>query len=89
MTISGSDPNNCNVCKDDLIPPLSFSMAFQPILNVEEGRVYAYEALVRGPGGEPAYSVLSQVTDANRYAFDQACMVAAITWAKRLGIDQT
>jgi len=37
--------------------------------------IFGYEALVRGPNGESAYSVLSQVNDDNRYAFDQACRV--------------
>ncbi|MBC7488809.1 MAG: EAL domain-containing protein [Glaciimonas sp.] len=40
--------------------------------------IYAHEAFVRGPNGESAFSVLLQVTDANRYAFDQACRVGAI-----------
>jgi hypothetical protein len=33
--------------------------------------------------------VLSQVTEHNRYAFDQRCRVAAITLAKRLSLDET
>ena len=64
-------------------------MAFQPVVDVSTERVFAYEALVRGPKGESAYSVLSQVTDENRYAFDQSCRVCAITLAERLGIVQT
>ncbi len=61
-------------------------MAFQPIVDVSKGSVYAYEALVRGLQGEGAYSVLSQVTEENRYAFDQSCRVKAITLAAQLGI---
>lgn len=68
---------------------MAFSMAFQPIVNVKTGHVYAYEALVRGPGGESAYSVLSQVTEENRYAFDQSCRVQAITIASALGLAET
>lgn len=64
-------------------------MAFQPIVDVHAGRVYAYEALVRGPNGESAYSVLSQVTLENRYAFDQGCRVQAITLAAQLGLAAT
>lgn len=64
-------------------------MAFQPIVDVRAGRVFAYEALVRGLHGESAGSVLSQVTEANRYAFDQNCRVKAITLAARLGLAQT
>lgn len=46
--------------------------------------VFAHEALVRGPQGESAWSVLSQVTDANRYQFDQACRVKAVKTAASL-----
>ncbi len=35
------------------------------------------------------FSVLSKVTDENRYAFDQACRVTAIKLAKRLGLEKT
>jgi len=61
-------------------------MAFQPIVDVEAREVFAYEALVRGPNGESAFSVLNQVTPENRYAFDQNCRVTAITTAVRLGL---
>ncbi|RYD54415.1 MAG: EAL domain-containing protein [Sphingomonadales bacterium] len=64
-------------------------MAFQPIFDVIEGVPFAYEALVRGPAGESAYSVLSQVSDANRYAFDQQCRVKAIETAARAGLIDT
>jgi EAL domain-containing protein (putative c-di-GMP-specific phosphodiesterase class I) len=61
-------------------------MAFQPIVDFASNTVFAYEALVRGLQGESAYSVLSQVTEENRYAFDQNCRVRAITLAARLGL---
>ncbi len=41
---------------------------------------------MRGPGGEPAGSVLSRVTPENRYAFDQSCRIKAIELAGRLGL---
>lgn len=63
--------------------------AYQPIVNVVERRVFAYEALVRGPRGESAFSVLSQVTDENRYTFDQACRVEAIRGAAELGMKES
>ncbi|WP_244502110.1 EAL domain-containing protein [Terriglobus roseus] len=61
-------------------------MAFQPIVDVSVGRVYAYEALVRGPQGQGADTVLSQVNDENLYAFDQSCRVRALTLASQLGL---
>lgn len=65
------------------------AMAFQPIVDVETGRAWAYEALVRGPNGEGAGHVLGAVTASNRYAFDQQCRVAAITQAVAAGIVDT
>lgn len=64
-------------------------MAFQPIVDIESGTVFAYEALVRGPQGESAWSILNQVTEQNRYAFDQSCRVKAITLATQLGLAET
>ncbi|CAH2894846.1 MAG: EAL domain protein [uncultured Paraburkholderia sp.] len=49
--------------------------------------MFACEALVRGPNGESAYSVLSQVDDANKYQFDQHCRQIAIASAAALGLD--
>lgn len=79
----------CSACKDGVTKPIDFTMAFQPIVDVELRTVFAYEALVRGPKGESAYSVLSQVTEINRYAFDQHCRVEAITLASKLGLPAT
>lgn len=76
-------PNACKACRSDVSVP-DFTMAFQPIVDVESGETYAYEALVRPIGEGTAYDVLSRITDENRYAFDQACRVKAITLAARL-----
>ncbi len=77
----------CAACRDgtEIFP---FTMAFQPIVDLQENRIDAHEALVRGPNGEGAGHVLAQVTPENTYAFDQACRVRAITLAARLGIDR-
>jgi EAL domain-containing protein (putative c-di-GMP-specific phosphodiesterase class I) len=64
-------------------------MAFQPIVDTEAQRLFAYEALVRGPEGQPAGSVLGKVTAENRYAFDQQCRVRAITLASQLHLAET
>lgn len=79
----------CSACKDGVDQPFPFSMAFQPIVDVTTATIYAYEALARGVNGEPAGSVLRQVTMENRYAFDQSCRVKAVTLAARLGLAST
>ena len=63
-----------------------FSMAFQPIVDVETGAVFAHEALVRGPEGQGAASILEVVDDRSRYAFDQQCRVRAIQLAAKLDL---
>jgi EAL domain-containing protein (putative c-di-GMP-specific phosphodiesterase class I) len=80
---------SCSACRDGIDLPFEFSMALQPIVDVSCGTVYAYEALARGPEGQPSGSVLSQVTETNRYAFDQTCRVKAITLASRLNLAAT
>lgn len=74
----------CAGCRDEQPLGFDFAMAFQPIVDVTDGKVWGYEALVRGMGGESAWSILSQVTDENRYRFDQACRVKAIETAGTL-----
>jgi EAL domain-containing protein (putative c-di-GMP-specific phosphodiesterase class I) len=74
----------CSACRNGIEAPFDFTMAFQPIVDIAQGRVWAYEALVRGPEGQGAGWVLDQVTPENRYAFDQACRVKAIEMAAGL-----
>lgn len=81
--------SGCAGCREGEAFEIAFSMAFQPIVDVDRGEPYAYEALVRGPGGEGAFTVLDQLTSANRYAFDQACRVKAIETAMKAGLMNT
>jgi EAL domain-containing protein (putative c-di-GMP-specific phosphodiesterase class I) len=76
----------CGACRSD-VPVPAFTMAFQPILDIDSAEIFAYEALVRPPGGGSAADVLSHVNDQNRYSFDQACRVKAIELASRLEMD--
>ena len=74
----------CEACRDGKPLDFPFSMAFHPIVDAARGTIWGYEALVRGPEGQSAGSVLGQVDDLNRYKFDQACRVRAIELAGRL-----
>lgn len=76
----------CTGCRDGVDFDLPFAVAFQPIVDTDTDRPFAYEALVRGIDGAGAASVLSGVTDENRYAFDQACRVSAIEGAVAAGL---
>jgi EAL domain-containing protein (putative c-di-GMP-specific phosphodiesterase class I) len=76
----------CGACRTDVALP-SFTMAFQPIVDIDSAAIYAYEALVRPTGGGSAADVLSQINEQNRYSFDQACRVKAIQLAARLEMD--
>jgi EAL domain-containing protein (putative c-di-GMP-specific phosphodiesterase class I) len=80
--------SGCVQCKNDDALGFEFDYAFQPIVDLRARSVYAHEALVRGPNGESAFSVLEQVNDTNRYHFDQACRVKAIKGAAELGMQE-
>lgn len=78
----------CDACRNGDAFTIPFSMAFQPVIDLEARRIVSYEALVRGPEGQGALWVLSQVTAENRYAFDQACRVRALELAASAGLDR-
>jgi EAL domain-containing protein (putative c-di-GMP-specific phosphodiesterase class I) len=75
----------CQACRTEVSLP-AITMAFQPIIDIERGEVYAYEALVRPIAGGTAADVLTQITPEMRYGFDQLCRVTAIEQAARLGM---
>lgn len=81
-------PAGCVQCKNEEPLGFDFVFAYQPIVDLRTRSIFAHEALVRGPNGESAYSILSQVTDTNRYKFDQACRVQAIRGAAALGMKE-
>lgn len=78
----------CQGCRDGAPLPFDFTMAFQPIVDFSQGKVWGYEALVRGIDGQGAGSVLGQIDETNRYKFDQACRVKAIELAGALFPDR-
>ncbi|MCS6989580.1 MAG: EAL domain-containing protein [Chloroherpetonaceae bacterium] len=77
---------SCQDCLNGAGLSFEFSMAFQPILDVQTNSVFSYEALARGKNGESAAWILSQVNENNRYRFDQAIRVRAIDLAARLNL---
>jgi len=76
--------STCPGCRNGEELRFEFSMAFQPIIDARQGKVWGYEALVRGLAGEGAATILAQVSEKQRYRFDQACRVKAIGLASRL-----
>jgi EAL domain-containing protein (putative c-di-GMP-specific phosphodiesterase class I) len=78
------EKGRCGECDCDEGLDFSFSFAFQPIIDVDNQDVFAYEALVRGTQGEGAHTILNRVNEHNRYSFDQRCRVKAVKLAARL-----
>ena len=78
---------HCKLCNAG--PEVPFSMAFQPIVDVTEGRILAYEALARGMKDEAASTILDHTLHNNRYSIDQRCREKAIAMAAALGVLET
>lgn len=81
-----TEPKPCALCTEDRPLEFDFTMAFQPIVDVRNHSVYAYETLVRGIDGSEASSILARVNADNRYVFDQRCRVTAVRMASELGV---
>jgi EAL domain-containing protein (putative c-di-GMP-specific phosphodiesterase class I) len=79
---------------EESLPPTNpsldfeFSFAFQPIVDAETRQVVSYEALVRGPNGEPAMDILSKLSTDNVYRFDREVRMKAIRLASRLKLNK-
>jgi EAL domain-containing protein (putative c-di-GMP-specific phosphodiesterase class I) len=84
MEASVNTKVGCQGCRSSEPLPFDFTMAFHPIVDLDRGVVWGYEALVRGTQGQPAGQILSQVDEGRQYKFDQACRVKAIELAGRL-----
>jgi EAL domain-containing protein (putative c-di-GMP-specific phosphodiesterase class I) len=76
----------CKACRDGGGLDFGITMAFQPIVDVESKAIFAHEALVRGADGAGAAEVLAKINEHNRYRFDQAARVCAITRAAEVGM---
>lgn len=65
----------------------AFTFAFHPIVDIDRRTAVSYEALVRGPQGQSADWVLSQLTAAELLEFDANARPLAIRLAARLGLE--
>ncbi|MGC9144366.1 EAL domain-containing protein [Hydrogenobaculum sp.] len=84
-TVDIEIPNpGCDHCAEPL--DFDFTFAFQPIVDIEQKKIFAHEALVRGKEGQGAGWVLQHVNDKNRYRFDQECRIKSMSLAAKLGI---
>lgn len=79
-------PLSCEGCANGKVLDFDFSMAFQPIVDVERRQIFAYEALARTLSGGPAGEVFKHVNTDNLYKFDQTCRVKAVKLAAQLGV---
>ncbi|WP_425642719.1 EAL domain-containing protein [Marinomonas gallaica] len=77
----------CKECARGCDLGFDFSMALQPIIDVESRTIFAQEALARGLNGESAGEVFKHVNETNLYRFDQSCRVKAIRLAAELNVD--
>lgn len=63
-----------------------FSHAFQPIVDIDEGKIVSYEALLRGKNQESPLTVFSQVDKQHFMDFDQQSREQGIALAASLGL---
>ncbi len=77
------------ICTEAKEATFDLAMAFQPIVDVNGGGIFSYEALVRGPQGESAGEIIATVLPEQRRAFDRECRLTAIRAAVAAGIGKT
>jgi len=69
-----------------LPPHPDYTFAFQPIVNVKNGTIFSYEALLRGLENESAESVLQRIEEKEMHRFDEKSRILAIEMAAKLGL---
>ena len=67
-------------------PAPRYAFAFQPIVHAPTRSIYSYEALIRGPAGEAAASVLEQPQAPGAHALREQQRITALESAARLGL---
>lgn len=68
-------------------PNFQFSVAYQPIIDIETRTVFAYEALARGLANESAAAVFAAIPEDQLHRFDRDARIRAIELAASLGLD--
>lgn len=66
---------------------MPYSFAFQPVIDTDQERVVAYEALVRGTQDEPTHTVLQQFKGNDLLRFDGEARLQALSLAAKLGLN--
>lgn len=67
-------------------PEAGLHLAFRPVHDVVTGRVYAYEALLRGPDGEEGDEILAQIPATRHAELDRRIAAAAVYRAMDAGL---
>ncbi|ABM04791.1 regulatory protein for cyclic-di-GMP, EAL domain protein [Psychromonas ingrahamii 37] len=70
-----------------MIKGIEYTHAFQPIINIDAGKVVSYEVLLRGKHNEPPGFIFDQVPTESLMEFDQANRERAIKQASNLGLE--
>lgn len=90
---AGRDPelfipgSQLNLVQRDALSATGPLFAFQPIVDFQSRRVSSYEALLRGPAGEPPHTVLGELAGEALHRFDLMSKVSALSIAQQLGTD--
>jgi EAL domain-containing protein (putative c-di-GMP-specific phosphodiesterase class I) len=65
-----------------------FQIFLQPIVDLKQSSVFAYEALCRGLGGTRYPDLIAQVDPARMREFDELIMVSGLRLAAKLGLER-
>ncbi|WP_010543719.1 EAL domain-containing protein [Sphingomonas elodea] len=66
--------------------PQGLHLAFRPVHDVVGGRVFAYEALLRGPDGEEGEEILAQIPSERHAELDRRVAAGAVYRAMTAGL---
>jgi len=67
----------------------ALTIAFQPIADLADDSVFAYDAIVCGPRGETGTEIFEALKPEQRAMFDRRCAIGAIRWSMAAGLGNT